>query len=268
MNEKRLWEGAQLQRMIKHPLTTNERKHEENIIDLTLRGHSKIKFDNINLLEKLRDETEELLKGEHAYDLAPPHFKCIRNPLLHSKTIIDIMTNDTLVDIATEYLRCKPAIGTLNLRRSFVTDAPEDNTLFFHSDPNSIKFVKFFFYLNDVDMDGGPFTYVEGSINDVGETRGRLKGFESKYRWTYDEVVSKYGEDKIKYLTANFGDVLMADTNGMHRGTQVKTKERTMLTLNYVIHKEEWTKMEKIYKDDAWQVPQDKQYLLDFLEKI
>ena len=60
----------------------------------------------------------------------------------------------------------------------------------------------------------------------------------------------------------------MADTNGMHRGTQVKTKERTMLTLNYVIHKEEWNKTEKIYKDDAWQVPQDKQYLLDFLEKI
>ena len=268
MNEKRLWEGAQLQRMIKHPLKSNERKYENNIIDLNIRGHSKIKFDDIKLLERLRDETEELLKTEHAKDLAPPHFKFIQDPLLNCPSIIDIMTDDKIVGIATEYLGCLPAIGTVNLRRSYVTDAPLDNTLLFHSDPNSIKFIKFFFYLNDVDMNGGPFTYVEGSLKDIGKQRGYLKGFESKYRWTYDEVVAKYGKEKIKYLTANFGEVLIADTNGMHRGTQVKSKERTMLTLNYVVHKEEWKNTAKIFKDDAWQVPQDKQYLLDFLEKI
>ena len=268
MNEKRLWEGAQLQRTIQHPLRSRTRNYEQNVIDLTLRGHSKRDFEDISLLEKLKDETETLLKSEHAYDLAPPLFKCIRNPLVHSKTIVDIMTDDTIVGIATEYLGCKPAIGTLNLRRSFVTDAPEDNTLLFHSDPNSIKFLKFFFYLNDVDMNGGPFTYVEGSIKDVGQNRGYLKGFESKYRWTYDEVISRYGEDKIKYLTGKFGDVLMADTNGMHRGTQVKKNERTMLTLNYVVHKEEWNKTEKIKKEYAEQVPKDKQYLLDFLERV
>ena len=268
MNEKRLWEGAQLQRMITYPVVKSTSKHKAIVKDLQEKGYSRTILEDTTILKTIRDETEKLLKTEHAYDLAPPHFKCIRHPLLQCPTIIDLVTDDLMIGIATEYLGCAPALGTLNLRRSFITDAVEDNTLLFHSDPNSIKFLKFFFYFNDVDIDGGPLTIVEGSIKDVGDRRGYLNGFESKYRWSYDEVVSKYGEDKIKYLTAKFGEVLIADTNSMHRGTKVKSKERTMLTLNYVVHKEEWNKTEKIYAEDAWHVPSNKQYILDFLEKI
>ena len=42
---------------------------------------------------------------------------------------------------------------------------------------------------------------------------------------------------------------------------------KTLKEIDEVARKWQDTK-EKIYKDDAWQVPQDKQYLLDFLEKI
>jgi hypothetical protein len=40
------------------------------------------------------------------------------------------------------------------------------------------------------------------------------------------------------YLTANRGDMVIADTNGFHRGTKVRSADRLMLTIDYVIHTE------------------------------
>jgi hypothetical protein len=140
--------------------------------------------------------------------------------------------DDRLIDIAAGYLECFPAMTGLNLRKSFVNDLPDFDTLHFHSDPNSARFVKFFLYLNHVDDDGGPFTYVRGSH------RRKFRGWMRKYRWTHDEIVAQYGESNIVRLTGNVGDLLMADTTGFHRGTRVRSRDRSMLTLDYLVHPE------------------------------
>jgi hypothetical protein len=80
-----------------------------------------------------------------------------------------------------------------------------------------------------VDLDGGPFCYVQGSH------RKRFHGWLDKGRWTEDEIADRYGRDAIRYLTADVGDVVIADTNGFHRGTKVLGRERLMLTLDYSV---------------------------------
>ena len=269
MNEQEMWEKAWSERLNRHDFQPTK-EYSEALDCVEEKGHYKIENTHLkDKLEVVREHTEELVNSSVAKSLAG-HFKMIPDPLVHCPSILDIATDDMLVDIAGEFLGCAPAIGTLNLRRSYVTEAPLDATLLFHSDGNSIHFLKFFFYLNDVDMDGGPFTYVEGSHKDIGTERGRLRGFEDKSKWTYDEVTQKYDESRIKFLTGNFGDMVIANTSGMHRGTRVKERERTMLTLNYVIHPEGWDTNQqfKIKQEDADGVPENKQFLLDFLIRV
>ena len=47
-----------------------------------------------------------------------------------------------------------------------------------------------------------------------------------------------YGKDSVKFIEANKGDLIAATTTAFHRGTKPLTNERTMLTINHVIHPE------------------------------
>lgn len=120
----------------------------------------------------------------------------------------------------------------MNLRKSYGNSLPEFDTLYFHVDPNSPKFQRFFFYLQDVDLSGGPFCYVQGSH------RRRFAGWQRKARWTPEEMAAVYGRENVLQLTARLGDLVVADTNGFHRGTKILASDRAMLTVNYVIHEE------------------------------
>ena len=174
---------------------------------------------------------EETRMGQR-YFRTHTNYVSIANPLVACPAVVRAAFYPLLVDVSWTYLGCVPAIGGLNLRKSYANDLPEFDTLYFHVDPNSPKFLKFFFYLNDVDMQGGPFCYVRGSH------RRRFPGWKSKTRWTLEEIERVYGADQVVYLTANLGDLVVADTNGFHRGTKLVSTDRFMLTVDYVIHEE------------------------------
>lgn len=156
----------------------------------------------------------------------------VADPLVHCPATVALAFSPILIGIAGAYFDCLPAVGNVNLRTSFVNDLADFDTQYFHSDPNSPRFLKFFFYLNDVDAEGGPFCYVRGS------NREKHPGWRRKYRWTQDEIARIYGEDRIDLLLANVGDVIVADTTGFHRGTKAIARDRSMLTVDYVIHPE------------------------------
>jgi ectoine hydroxylase-related dioxygenase (phytanoyl-CoA dioxygenase family) len=173
----------------------------------------------------------ELANGQTAVR-GRTNFLAVHDPFLNCPSTVDLAFGDALLDVATAYLECPPAVGGGNLRKSFVNDLPDFDTLHFHSDPNSSRFLKFFFYLHDVDEGGGPFCYV------VGSHREKFRGWRRKYRWTPREIEARYGRDRITYVTAAAGDIVVADTTGFHRGTKVRTADRSMLTVDFVVHPE------------------------------
>ncbi len=174
---------------------------------------------------------EEERKGQDSFR-QHTNYVSIANPLVACPAVVPVAFHPILADIAQSYLHCVPAIGGLNLRKSYVNDIAEFDTLYFHVDPNSPKFLKFFFYLNDVDINGGPFCFVRGSH------RKRFRGWSGKGRWTPEEIERACGRENIVYLTASVGDMIVADTNGFHRGTKVVSRDRVMLTVDYVVHEE------------------------------
>ena len=237
----------------------------ENVVDnLNEKGYYIIRDafdkDRVEALTKELDnlvESGKHIKRQNEFEIV------VDSALLNTTNAPALAFSDLLVDVATAYFKTTPMIGTVNLRKSFVTDAPEEGTLLFHCDKNSTKFIKFFIYLNDVDGKTGPFCYTEGSH------KQKFYDWKSKYRWNHSEIEEKYGKDKIKYLTANVGDVIVANTKGFHRGVKCAESERRMLTVNYVVHPEFWLQpSEKLDKGFYDQLPENKKPVADLLVKV
>ena len=93
------------------------------------------------------------------------NFFKVNDPYLVCPEIIDIALSDEVKKLATMFLGSQWGLGTCNLRRSILTKQVDRSTTMFHRDNNSRKIIKNFFYLNDVDINGGPFTYVEAVIS-------------------------------------------------------------------------------------------------------
>jgi hypothetical protein len=58
------------------------------------------------------------------------------------------------------------------------------------------SYLKFFIYLDDVDENGGPFCYVEGSHTKKFEIDKR--NWNEQYSWSTDSIEEIYGKDKVK----------------------------------------------------------------------
>jgi hypothetical protein len=188
----------------------------------------------------------------------------ITDPLLNCPAAVTVAFQPLLIDIATGYLGCLPAIGGANLRKSYANTIPPFSTNYFHCDGNSKRFLKCFFYLNDVDEHGGPFCYVRGSH------RQKFDGWRKKYRWSFDEIAAQYGEDRIVNLTANLGDLVIADTTGFHRGTKVRSTDRWLWTMNYDVEPEYGGTQRpfKILQSEHDKLSRKQRAVADFLEVV
>ena len=158
----------------------------------------------------------------------------LKNPLMQLDEVFILLNNEKLLSILDCYFGCIPKLTNVNVRRSFVNTLTDMETNFYHCDENSYKFLKVFIYLNDVNLDGGPFTYALGSH------KNKTLLYQSKYHYTDTEISNIYAKEKIFYATANLGDIILGNTRGFHKGTKVKNTERTMITLNFGIHPDDF----------------------------
>jgi hypothetical protein len=135
-----------------------------------------------------------------------------------------------------------------------------------------VKTLKAVIYLNDVGEDDGPFTYVAGSPN---------KMFDNwwDYHYLNDQTLQElYGEENILPLTANFGDLLFANTRGWHKGAKPQKKERLAIHACFLIHPELSGPLQRqespqenwfqINKEDYENIPDGLKPAADFLIKV
>ncbi len=182
----------------------------------------------------------EFLPADHA--MAQLHY---RQPILTGHyfdksdkcpAIRGIRENKTLQRIAAAYLGRGSRVVSTRLWWSFPTTftvteadlnlASQDRL---HFDLDDWRALKFFFYLTDVTMDGGPFAYVKGSH------RSRL----SRHQWTLlcghpnDEVLSAYGPQNLEAIEGTAGTGIIVDPFGFHMGIRPKRTLRLMLEIGF-----------------------------------
>lgn len=131
------------------------------------------------------------------------------DPLVRMPPLLDITLREELIDVAAAYLHSVPAVGSVTLRKGFANDLPVFDPLYFHVDPNSLRHLKSFVYLHDVEEGGGTFAYVRGSH------RRHFPGLSTRRRWTEEEILEPYDPARITPMTAHVGDVVVADTTGL-----------------------------------------------------
>ena len=205
--------------------------------EITEKGHHKVEnfFDDNEkkLLLEIKNTLSEYVDNNIHIKRRDKNMAFVNQPILNIPNLYKIIFNQKLIDIVASYFNCIPAITSIAVRKSFVTDAPPVNNKFFHRDYNSlVKLLKVIVYLNDVDESAGPFSYVEGS---------HKKMFDGWWHHHYlqdDFLKSLYGQDCLKNMTANFGDIGFADTRGFHRGLKPKNKERYAMHMCFLVHPE------------------------------
>tara|TARA_R110000787_G_scaffold126937_2_gene238179 strand:- start:154 stop:1032 length:879 start_codon:yes stop_codon:yes gene_type:complete len=242
----------------------------EGVTEVRENGYTILRnvFDK-ELLLKLKNEMEDCIsEGGDNLNIDDNYYATVEQPMLRCPSAVQIAFSDLVRDFSTEYFEVQPAIGTFNLRKSRVNGSDahgfsNHGNLFYHYDNNSPHFLKFFFYLNDVDQNGGPFTYVAGSHKE------KFSGWKMNKRFSDEQIEGVYGKERIKHLTASLGDVIVANTRGIHKGTKAVDKERNMYTVDVVIHPENWQRPNfKMLQDDFDSLKDEVKPFADFLVKV
>ena len=97
---------------------------------------------------------------------------------------------------------------------------------FYHCDTDRIRFIKFFFYLTEVDSSTGPHCLVARSHRR--KPRPLLRG---SRRISDEEIECYYPKDDILELVGPRGTILAVDNSGFHKGKPLERGERLILQI-------------------------------------
>jgi ectoine hydroxylase-related dioxygenase (phytanoyl-CoA dioxygenase family) len=156
----------------------------------------------------------------------------VQDPLVAIKDTSKLVFDPGILGIGAAFYGAMPTVTFLKIRYAFGNAFPPADTQLFHVDGGSYRIFKALVYLNDVEEGGGPFCYVRGSH------RLKWDGWDHKARYEDAEIENVYGAEAIVRCYAKAGDVLLANTTGIHRGEKPVKQNRGILIVNYCLHPE------------------------------
>lgn len=143
------------------------------------------------------------------------------------RALQDLALDSRLVNLAARYFGCKPYLDSIQAWWSFSGNEVAEEAENFHRDNDSIRFLKFFLYLTDVDSNCGPHKFVVRSQAEPALLERR--------RYTDDEVIAAFGADRILEVHGRAGDAFMEDTFGLHKGQLPRTGRRLLAQFRYSV---------------------------------
>jgi hypothetical protein len=182
---------------------------------------SKKKDKNNIVFSKLDEKT--FLSGEKKFKNLTDSIK-LKDPLINIPKIINLLLNKKIKSITSNYFGCMPYLTFVKLVKTYKNNMKENDTQLFHIDDNSVKLLKCFIYLNDVNSkNDGPTYYIKGSFKNINKYWGK------KLRWSEKELLNIYEKKNFIPIYAKKGDVILANTIAFHRGIKPKKKTDTSL---------------------------------------
>tara|TARA_B110000879_G_scaffold209673_1_gene297947 strand:+ start:137 stop:976 length:840 start_codon:yes stop_codon:yes gene_type:complete len=150
-----------------------------------------------------------------------------QNPHLLIPILKDIAHHD-LTPIAASYLGAKPCLMNTAIILTFPGGADDNPDFGFHYDVDDFRFLKVFFYLTDVDMDGGAHEVILKSHK-----------YKKSFFKFFNRRLSKVPEDlraSVHTIIGKKGFGFFEDTFCYHRGTAPSpSRHRVMLQFEFGI---------------------------------
>lgn len=157
------------------------------------------------------------------------------NTALLCPVIKKLESDPTLLKIAAKYFNAEPLHQGNQLWWSFAKEVTYSEqckaSQMFHYDIDDYCFLKFFFYLTDVDLSSGPHVCIRGSH----EKKNFLH--ELLCKRAYDKtIIDHYGSDSVVTICEKAGVGFVEDTLCFHKGTTPTHRDRLMLTIEFAIN--------------------------------
>jgi len=158
-----------------------------------------------------------------------PLYQFTRQKIVDNKDIQDLIFDSSLLAFAQEYLNTKPIVDLVAMWWSvpFEGKGKSEAAQMYHFDLDRIKFIKFFFYLTDVDAETGPHCYVRSSHKRL------LPALQKDGRLTDEEVEAAYGKENLLELCGKKGTIMAVDTRGLHKGKDLTKDKRLIFQIEF-----------------------------------
>ena len=130
-------------------------------------------------------------------------------------------------------------------------------TQLFHRDPEDIKLIKTFLYLNDVVEKTGPFCFVEKSHSNPWHSF-------SKILHSDEDVKKLYPKSEIKRCVGPRATFIMADTTGFHKGIKPVDGYRSLITVYYSSETPRFGNRESVFDVDFSAVAKNGPKVVDY----
>ncbi len=154
------------------------------------------------------------------------------NTALLCPAIYRLQNDANLLAIAAEYLEREPVHQGSLLWWSFPGDRTyqqlSSNGQLFHYDLDDYRFIKFFFYLTDVDTKNGPHICVRGSHKNK-----KLSHLILRKRETDEDIIKYYGAESLITICGQAGLGFVEDGFCFHKGVTPTCKNRLMLQIEF-----------------------------------
>jgi hypothetical protein len=162
-------------------------------------------------------------------NIISPRYEFNQQQILECEALQSLIFDSSILSVAQSYLRTRPILDLIAMWWSapFKGMGKSEAAQMYHFDLDRIKFIKFFFYLTDVDTNTGPHCYVRKSHKRLPPSllkEGRL---------TDDEVKVGFGKDHMMELGGRRGTIMAVDTRGLHKGKDLVTGKRLLFQIEF-----------------------------------
>jgi hypothetical protein len=158
------------------------------------------------------------------------------DPSKHSQAILKLERDPLLWEVAAKYLETDPVLIGSRIWWTFATKQELSESVKgyfqFDYDLEDYRFIKFMFYLTDVDKSSAPHVCVRGSH----------KNKKLQYQFSLlrerdnREIVNFYGKDKIETICGKAGFGFVEDFYCFHKAMIPKNKNRLMLEIKFAMN--------------------------------
>lgn len=164
-------------------------------------------------------------EGKHKYLLALP----LKQELTLESPLVQLALNPRLVSIVTRYLGILPIFSAVNVLYSPNNEIYEHSSQLFHLDPEGVRQVKIFIFVEDVTEDSGPLTII--SSQDSQKIYPIYKGG----RISDEKVLEFVPEKNFHSMTGASGTMVFTDTSScFHFGSRAGKKDRFVIIIQYI----------------------------------
>jgi hypothetical protein len=146
--------------------------------------------------------------------------------------LLQLALDVKLLNIVANYMGMSPRLHAIGSWLNFPTGGEAKASQLWHRDPEDLKTVKVFIYLDEVTKENGPFTYILNT-HPFGSASQAEPRHEHPRRVTDDEMNKVFPAGEWFQCTGSANTMVIADTVGFHRGGNVSTGQRLLITFTY-----------------------------------